>query len=59
MPLLSCNDITLDLGGRRILESVNLEVGQAEVVGLGGPPGGGKNTRVGVIKGAPQPPRGG
>ena len=36
MPLLSCNDITLDLGGRRILESVNLEVGQAEVVGLAG-----------------------
>ena len=51
MPLLSCNDITLDLGGRRILESVNLEVGQAEVVGLGGPPGAGKTSLFEVLSG--------
>ena len=51
MPLLSCNDITLDLGGRRILESVNLEVGQAEVVGLGGPNGGGKTSLFEVLSG--------
>jgi branched-chain amino acid transport system ATP-binding protein len=48
MPLLSCTDITLDLGGRRILEGVSLDVGQAEVVGLGGPHGGGKTRHVAV-----------
>ena len=51
MPLLSCNDITLDLGGRRILESVNLEVGQAEVVGLAGPTGAGKTSLFEVLSG--------
>ena len=51
MPLLSCNDITLDLGGRRILESVNLEVGQAEVVGLAGPNGAGKTSQFEVLSG--------
>jgi ABC-type branched-subunit amino acid transport system ATPase component len=51
MPLLSCTDITLDLGGRRILESVNLEVGQAEVVGLAGPKGAGKTSLFEVLSG--------
>ena len=51
MPLLSCTDITLDLGGRRILESVNLEVGQAEVVGLAGPNGAGKTRLFEVLSG--------
>ena len=51
MPLLSCNDITLDLGGRRILESVNLEVGQAEVVGLAGHIGAGKTSLFEVLSG--------
>ena len=51
MPLLSCTDITLDLGGRRILESVNLEVGQAEVVGLAGPNGAGKTSLFEVLSG--------
>ena len=51
MPLLSCTDITLDLGGRRILESVTLEVGQAEVVGLAGPNGAGKTSLFEVLSG--------
>jgi ABC-type branched-subunit amino acid transport system ATPase component len=51
MPLLSCTDITLDLGGRRILESVNLEVGQAEVVGLAGPNGAAKTSLIEVLSG--------
>ena len=51
MPLLSCTDITLDLGGRRILESVNLQVGQAEVVGLAGPNGAGKTSLFEVLSG--------
>ena len=51
MPLLSCTDITLDLGGRRILESVNLQVGLAEVVGLAGPNGAGKTSLFEVLSG--------
>jgi ABC-type branched-subunit amino acid transport system ATPase component len=51
MPLLSCTDITLDLGGRRILESVSLEVGRAEVVGLAGPNGAGKTSLFEVLYG--------
>ena len=51
MPLLTCSDITLDLGGRRILEGVSLEVGQAEVVGLAGPKGAGKTSLFEVLSG--------
>lgn len=51
MPLLSCTDITLDLGGRRILEGVSLDVGQAEVVGLAGPNGAGKTSLFEVLSG--------
>lgn len=51
MTLLSCSDITLDLGGRRILEGVSLQVGQAEVVGLAGPNGAGKTSLFEVLSG--------
>jgi len=51
MTLLSCTDITLDLGGRRILEGVSLQVGQAEVVGLAGPNGAGKTSLFEVLSG--------
>ena len=51
MALLSCTDISLDLGGRRILESVSLEVGEAEVVGLAGPNGAGKTSLFEVLSG--------
>ncbi len=51
MALLSCSEITLDLGGRRILEGVSLEVEQAEVVGLAGPNGAGKTSLFEVLSG--------
>ncbi len=51
MPLLSCTDITLDLGGRRILKGVTLDVGEAEVVGLAGPNGAGKTSLFEVLSG--------
>ncbi len=51
MALLTCTDISLDLGGRRILEGVSLEVGEAEVVGLAGPNGAGKTSLFEVLSG--------
>lgn len=51
MALLACSEITLDLGGRRILEGVSLEVEQAEVVGLAGPNGAGKTSLFEVLSG--------
>lgn len=51
MALLTCSAISLDLGGRRILEDVNLQVEQAEVVGLAGPNGAGKTSLFEVISG--------
>jgi len=51
MALLTCSEIKLDLGGRRILDDVSLEVGQAEVVGLAGPNGAGKTSLFEVLSG--------
>jgi len=51
MALLTCSDITLELGGRTILERVSLDVEQAEVVGLAGPNGAGKTSLFEVLSG--------
>jgi branched-chain amino acid transport system ATP-binding protein len=51
MPLLSCTSISLQLGGRNILEDVSLDVEQAEVVGLAGPNGAGKTSLFEVLSG--------
>jgi ABC-type branched-subunit amino acid transport system ATPase component len=51
MPLLSCSSISLELGGRNILEDVSLDVEQAEVVGLAGPNGAGKTSLFEVLSG--------
>ncbi len=51
MTLLSCTSISLELGGRSILEGVSLDVEQAEVVGLAGPNGAGKTSLFEVLSG--------
>lgn len=51
MPLLACSSISLELGGRSILEDVSLDVEQAEVVGLAGPNGAGKTSLFEVLSG--------
>lgn len=51
MAILTCSDITLELGGRTILERVSLDVEQAEVVGLAGPNGAGKTSLFEVLSG--------
>ena len=51
MALLSCSSISLELGGRSILEDVSLDVEQAVVVGLAGPNGAGKTSLFEVLSG--------
>ncbi len=51
MALLSCSSISLELGGRSILEEVSLDVEQAEVVGLARPNGAGKTSLFEVLSG--------
>mgnify|MGYP001341147590 CR=1 FL=1 len=50
-PLFGCQDIDLTLGGRRILEGVNLEVTRGQVLGIVGPNGAGKTTVFNLLSG--------
>ena len=44
MSLLSCDNISLKLGGRDILKNVSLDVDNAQVLGLVEPKGAGKTS---------------
>ena len=50
-PLFGCQDIDLTLGGRRILEGINLEVTRGQVLGIVGPNGAGKTSLLEVLSG--------
>lgn len=50
-PLLACKDLTVVYGGLTAIESVNLEIGPGELVGLIGPNGAGKTTTIDAICG--------
>ena len=51
MPALRVSDLTKDFGGLRAVDSVSLEVGEGEFVGLIGPNGCGKTTTFNCISG--------
>ncbi|SFT36590.1 metal ABC transporter ATP-binding protein [Halomonas saccharevitans] len=58
MPLLSLDDLHVALGGRTVLESIDLRLDRGEIVTLVGPNGSGKSTLLRTIIGAVQPARG-
>ena len=57
-PLFACKDITLDLGGRTILDRISLRVDPGEVLGIIGPNGAGKTSLLEVLSGRLRPKTG-
>lgn len=57
-PALRARDVTLALGGKRVLDGVSLEVRRGEFVCLCGPNGGGKTTFLKVVLGLVRPDSG-
>lgn len=49
--VLSLTDLTMHLGGKRVLNEVNLDVYQGQVIGYIGPNGAGKSTTVKIMLG--------
>jgi len=56
--LFSARDITLDLGGRSILNGISLDVAEGEVLGIIGPNGAGKTSLFEVLSGRVSPKSG-
>ena len=57
-PLFACRDITLELGGRQILNGISLRVDAADVLGIIGPNGAGKTSLFEVLSGRIRPKSG-
>ncbi|HII05877.1 MAG TPA: metal ABC transporter ATP-binding protein [Methanotrichaceae archaeon] len=56
--VVSIEDLSVNLGGRTVLDDVNLEVKEGDFLGLIGPNGGGKTTLLKAILGLVRPQRG-
>ncbi|WP_153558403.1 LPS export ABC transporter ATP-binding protein [Roseimaritima sediminicola] len=57
-PILQALELQKTYGRRRVVDGVNLHVGEAEIVGLLGPNGAGKSTSFRMICGMVEPDRG-
>src|ERR1700741_4073390 len=58
MPTLQGVDLSKSYRGRKVVDNVELEIGQGEVVGLLGPNGAGKTTTFYMIVGLTRPDSG-
>jgi lipopolysaccharide export system ATP-binding protein len=58
MQILSTVDLTKSYRGRKVVDDINLRIGQGEVVGLLGPNGAGKTTTFYIIVGLTSPDAG-
>jgi iron complex transport system ATP-binding protein len=57
-PVLSVDELSVDLGGTEIISNVSLTADAGELVGLVGPNGAGKTTLLRAIRGSVQPTQG-
>jgi branched-chain amino acid transport system ATP-binding protein len=57
-PFFSCEDLSLDLGGREVLRNISLELRQGEVLGIIGPNGAGKTSLLEILSGRYTPKSG-
>ncbi len=58
VPLFSCVNLALDLGGREILNNIGLEINPGEVLGIIGPNGAGKTSLLEIFSGRYAPKTG-
>jgi lipopolysaccharide export system ATP-binding protein len=58
LPILEAIELQKTYGRRRVVDGVNLQVGQSEIVGLLGPNGAGKSTSFRMMCGMVEPDRG-
>lgn len=57
-PIFSCDNLSLDLGGREVLRNIGFELRPGEVLGIIGPNGAGKTSLLEILSGRYQPKSG-
>ena len=57
-PLFSCENLSLDLGGREVLSNISLKLHPGEVLGIIGPNGAGKTSLLEILSGRYAPKSG-
>ncbi len=58
VPVLSCDNLALDLGGREVLREIGFELRAGEVLGIIGPNGAGKTSLLEILSGRYKPKSG-